>query len=362
MDITLTEHVTFTFRAFLSLPVAFHIVFIAIFAGLAGSFLNVCIWRIPRGESIVLPRSRCTACGHVLEVPDLFPILSYLVLRGRCRHCGAPVSPRYVVVEAINVALWLAAFAVLGLSLAFVAAGIGLSAALGTVGVVLMKRQIAPGAARGARAAASSRDGFSFISVLITCLILAVSIGPFLENTRTSFVGASKNQEYVKAYALAAEKIEELRNIPAVDLISDRKVYIETERLTDNIFADEFFGEFAKMREDPAFFAERFGDVYTERNKLPDTVMERFRRAFKRYHGFDYQLYPAGYEGLRRITVIEDLSGGRPKKERKGRERKAARAVESTDTVIKRATVTVEINSQITKRRKVVMQALFTDR
>jgi leader peptidase (prepilin peptidase) / N-methyltransferase len=66
-----------------------------------GSFYNVCIYRLPRGESLVRPRSHCTSCGHTLGVFDLVPVLSYLTLKGRCRYCKSAVSPRYMLVEII---------------------------------------------------------------------------------------------------------------------------------------------------------------------------------------------------------------------------------------------------------------------
>jgi leader peptidase (prepilin peptidase)/N-methyltransferase len=71
--------------------------------GLAvGSFLNVVIARVPRGQSIVRPGSRCPKCGHVLAWYENVPILSWLALRGRCRGCGAPISPRYLFVELLT--------------------------------------------------------------------------------------------------------------------------------------------------------------------------------------------------------------------------------------------------------------------
>src|SRR5688572_10903439 len=73
-----------------------------------GSFANVCIHRFPRGESVVRPRSRCPACGAAITAGDNVPILSYLVLAGRCRRCAAPIGWRYPAVEAAHGALFLA--------------------------------------------------------------------------------------------------------------------------------------------------------------------------------------------------------------------------------------------------------------
>ena len=67
-----------------------------------GSFLNVCIDRLPRGESIINPPSHCSACKHKLGIPDLVPLFSYLWLRGRCRYCRAPIPARLIVVEGIT--------------------------------------------------------------------------------------------------------------------------------------------------------------------------------------------------------------------------------------------------------------------
>ncbi len=64
-----------------------------------GSFLNVCIFRTPRGQSIVTPSSRCTSCGMELSVGDLIPVIGYIMLRGRCRGCGEKISVQYPLVE-----------------------------------------------------------------------------------------------------------------------------------------------------------------------------------------------------------------------------------------------------------------------
>jgi leader peptidase (prepilin peptidase)/N-methyltransferase len=69
---------------------------------LVGSFLNVVIHRLPLGESVVKPRSRCPSCETPIAARDNVPVLSWLILRGRCRHCGAPISARYPLVEALT--------------------------------------------------------------------------------------------------------------------------------------------------------------------------------------------------------------------------------------------------------------------
>lgn len=72
----------------------------ALLGAIIGSFLNVVIYRVPRGESIVSPRSACTRCGHVIRGIDNIPVISWLALRGKCRDCEAPISLRYPLVES----------------------------------------------------------------------------------------------------------------------------------------------------------------------------------------------------------------------------------------------------------------------
>jgi leader peptidase (prepilin peptidase)/N-methyltransferase len=67
-----------------------------------GSFLNVCIYRLPQSKSIVHPRSMCPNCGTLIRFYDNIPILSYIALRGKCRHCKAHISPRYPVIEFMS--------------------------------------------------------------------------------------------------------------------------------------------------------------------------------------------------------------------------------------------------------------------
>ncbi len=84
-----------------------------------GSFLNVCIDRLPLDQSLVSPPSRCDGCGRRLRLPDLIPIFSYLWLRGRCRYCGAAIPRRVLLVEVLGGALFFLAFWRFGLSAPF---------------------------------------------------------------------------------------------------------------------------------------------------------------------------------------------------------------------------------------------------
>jgi len=94
------------------------VIFGAVYAaavGLAvGSFLNVVAHRLPRGESVVVPRSRCPHCGGGIAARDNIPVVSFLLLRGRCRTCGGRISWRYPAVEAGSCVLWLASWLAFG--------------------------------------------------------------------------------------------------------------------------------------------------------------------------------------------------------------------------------------------------------
>jgi leader peptidase (prepilin peptidase) / N-methyltransferase len=90
---------------------ALAIVIAALGGLLVGSFLNVVAYRLPRGESLVHPRSRCPHCDTQLRAIDNIPVLSWVALRGRCHHCGAPISARYPLVELTTGALFAAVVA-----------------------------------------------------------------------------------------------------------------------------------------------------------------------------------------------------------------------------------------------------------
>ncbi|MBK7704796.1 MAG: prepilin peptidase [Acidobacteria bacterium] len=98
------------FEAVTGLPDLVGYVFVFLFGAIVGSFLNVVIHRIPRELSIVFPNSACPKCGSAIKPYDNFPILSWLILRGKCRNCSAPISARYPAVELLTALLFLLVF------------------------------------------------------------------------------------------------------------------------------------------------------------------------------------------------------------------------------------------------------------
>ena len=90
-------------------PATVTLLFAGVFGLLVGSFLNVCIVRWPAMESVVKPRSRCPQCGNLIAWYDNIPLLSWLILRARCRHCTLPIPWRYPLIELTTGGLWVAA-------------------------------------------------------------------------------------------------------------------------------------------------------------------------------------------------------------------------------------------------------------
>lgn len=120
-----------------------------------GSYLNVVIHRLPRGISTVLPRSRCPACGAAIRARDNLPVLSWLLLGGRCRDCKAPIAGRYPLIEATTAALFVASLLRFGVTPAALAGALfcSLMIALAAIDVehyILPDRLTLPGIALGA--------------------------------------------------------------------------------------------------------------------------------------------------------------------------------------------------------------------
>jgi leader peptidase (prepilin peptidase)/N-methyltransferase len=85
---------------------------IFLFGIVIGSFLNVCIFRMPKHQTVVTERSHCMTCGYQLAWYDMVPVFSWLFLRGKCRKCKEPISPQYPIIEAVNGLLYVLIFAV----------------------------------------------------------------------------------------------------------------------------------------------------------------------------------------------------------------------------------------------------------
>lgn len=96
-----------------------NMVFLFIMGAVCGSFMNVCIYRMPRKESLITPRSHCPSCKSAIKWFDNIPILSFLLLKGKCRSCGERIETRYPIVEALSALIWVLLFLRFGLSAKF---------------------------------------------------------------------------------------------------------------------------------------------------------------------------------------------------------------------------------------------------
>jgi leader peptidase (prepilin peptidase) / N-methyltransferase len=121
---------------------------------IVGSFLNVVVYRLPRGESLLHPRSRCPSCGTQLRAIDNIPVVSWVALRGRCAHCGAPVSARYPLVELTTGVLYAAVVATQDDAVRIVL-GLLLVTALVPITLIDLDHRIIPNVITGAAAIAA---------------------------------------------------------------------------------------------------------------------------------------------------------------------------------------------------------------
>ena len=140
-----------------------------------GSFLNVCVYRWPAEQSVLKPRSRCPKCGQPIRWYDNIPILSWVLLRGRCRYCGAPISIQYPIVELVTGLLWLTAAIRFGWSLETLRSATFLTLLLG-IGLTDAREMVIPdqfsvtGTALGLLFAALP-GGFSFVSSIVGAVV-----------------------------------------------------------------------------------------------------------------------------------------------------------------------------------------------
>ncbi|MBW2596587.1 MAG: prepilin peptidase, partial [Deltaproteobacteria bacterium] len=115
----------------------------AILGAIVGSFLNVSIYRIPSGKSIVFPASHCPACEHPVKFYDNIPIISYIILRGKCRNCNERISPIYPAIELLTAVMSLLLFLKYGLSFEYLFSFV-FTCALIVITFIDLKHQIIP--------------------------------------------------------------------------------------------------------------------------------------------------------------------------------------------------------------------------
>ena len=119
------------------------ILLIFIYGLIIGSFLNVCIYRIPRGESIAWPGSHCPVCSHSLKWYDNIPLFSYLVLKGKCRYCRTAISKQYPLVESLNALVYIIMYIQFGFGIDFIFYSL-MSSALMAIIFIDLKEMIIP--------------------------------------------------------------------------------------------------------------------------------------------------------------------------------------------------------------------------
>lgn len=274
----------------------------AVLAGMWASFLNMAIWRIPRGESIVWPGSHCPICNHSLGLRDLIPIFSYLLLRGRCGYCLTRFGPRYFLIELCLVSLVSLYYYILGWSRPFVGVCL-ITWLIMLISGILLQRRIDAGILK----LKQGSGGFTFIEIMLTMIIVAAVIIPFGNIFISSYGRAIKNKDYFMGWNLVESKLEELKLVPFNKLESDYDLYIKTDRKDDNIFVDERLSVYSEMREDEEIFYQKFSDVYTTENQLPEVPHKKFVRAYEKQYGLPFEFHSRDYRYLRRVVKVEPV-------------------------------------------------------
>lgn len=155
--------------------------YIFIIGTVIGSFLNVCIYRLPRGESIATPPSHCPQCEKRLKPWDLIPIISFLIYRGHCRYCGYQISYQYPLIEALTGFIYLLTYWELGVTPEGVII-MGFASALIVIGVIDFEKRIVPDSISlpGMISGLILASIFSHISFLNSVIGLIVGGGLFL--------------------------------------------------------------------------------------------------------------------------------------------------------------------------------------
>lgn len=147
------------------------LIYAGVIGAAIGSFLNVCIYRWPAEQSVIRPRSRCPGCERAIAWYDNIPILSWVMLRGRCRHCGTRISAQYPIIETATALIWIGSAAVHGPTVEALRAALFLTILLG-IAMTDAREMVIPdqfslgGTALGLLLAALP-DGFPFLRALL---------------------------------------------------------------------------------------------------------------------------------------------------------------------------------------------------
>lgn len=323
---------------------------IALLAGMMGSFINMAVWRVPRKESIVFPRSHCPVCDHILGVSDLVPVLSYLFLRGKCQYCKTPYGPRYMFIELLMVCISMMLYFLIGLTILSLSVFIVLSVLVFLIGVRNSNTIDKSIIDLSSGSIVGKQKGFTFLEIMMTMVIVGVIIIPFGNLFISSYSRVVKNKLYLIGYNLAEEKIEELILVDFSKLKSDFEVYAKTPDHNDSIFVDEHNGKYQKMKEDEEFFERNFSDIYTEKFQLPVNIMKYFKKRYKGYFDRKYILYPDGYEDFKRTVKVSPVFIEHNKKFRKEYLQKQ----DKESVSLLKITVTVWIRSKALERKIVL--------
>jgi leader peptidase (prepilin peptidase) / N-methyltransferase len=211
----------------MAIPAPWLWIFSALVGAVIGSFLNVCVHRWPLGQSVIRPRPRCAVCSASVAAFDNVPIVSYLLLRGRCRTCGVRISPQYPIVEAATALIWLAAAVRFGISVEALHSAAFLTLLLG-IALTDARHMLIP-------------DQFTLVGAGIGLLLAALPGGPaFLMAALGAMVGYGLLWA-VKLLAEAALKKEAL-GIGDIHMMLMVGAFLGTGGVLLTIFLGSVFG------------------------------------------------------------------------------------------------------------------------
>lgn len=213
----------------MGVPMYWWLIYAALLGAAVGSFLNVCIYRWPAEQSVLRPRSRCPQCLQEIRWYDNIPVLSYLLLRARCRNCGAHISAQYPAIELVVAIIWLGAVLRFGVTIEALGSALFLTILLG-IALTDAREMVIP-------------DQFSLGGVVIGLLLAAVPGGmPF----RRALLGALLGYGLLWGVKLAAEKAlrKPALGVGDIHMMAMVGAFLGPAGALVTIFLGSFFGLF----------------------------------------------------------------------------------------------------------------------